>query len=95
MPPRVKPKIEAKRKTAKKLRSVRPVKEVVFDDAARACVLSGSTDGADGCSEYLTGFSKRKQERKAKARQTAEAREHAERLEIRRSVRQRCARHAI
>ena len=39
MPPRVKPKIEAKRKTAKKLRSVRPVKEVVFDDAARACVL--------------------------------------------------------
>ena len=51
----------------------------------------GRCRSADPRSEYLTGFSKRKQERKAKARQTAEAREHAERLEIRRSVRSRSA----
>ena len=64
------------------------IKEIVFDDEARRCVLA-----SPWCTRptihrsFLTGFHKRKVERREHAKKKAQLREKQERLETRREVR--------
>lgn len=75
---------------AKKRAKRDQVKEVVFDEVARKYVWrwyvrNKFTDRL--CREFLTGFHKRKVEKKEAAKKKAEEREKQERLEMRREVR--------
>jgi hypothetical protein len=90
MPPPAKRQRKGKDKPRIKLGSVKPIKEAKFDDEARACVLLLSCRDAPAqhaCSDFLTGFSKRKAARKLAGRQKAEAKEKEELLRMRREVR--------
>ena len=80
-------KIIASKKRAKK----EQVKEVVFDEDARRCVsvlfMNTRISTNDDYREFLTGFHKRKLQKKEVAKQKAVQREKEERLEARREVR--------
>lgn len=76
--------VAAKRRAKKE-----QIKEIVFDDAARRYVLQGydSVDIPDGGTrEFLTGFHKRKLQKKEVAKKKALERERHERLEAKREV---------
>ena len=78
-------KIVAAKRRAKK----EQIKEIIFDDAARryvpqVCESRGSPEGRER--EFLTGFHKRKLQKKEAAKKKALERERQERLEAKREV---------
>ena len=76
---------------AKKKFKREQIKEVVFDDDARRYVpsllLNGLTEGSrDHRRDFLTGFHKRKLQKKEAAKKKAQERERQERSDARRQV---------
>ena len=74
---------------AKKKAKKEQLKEIVFDDAARRQVARSLNNFPFNVSyrDFLTGFHKRKLQKKEEAKKKAKEREKQERLEARREVR--------